>query len=90
MPTTWSSPTSVMPRTPIAVRPIGRTSVSSKRTDLPLRVAISTWLRPVVRAAAISSSSGSRLMAMIPPRRGLENAERSVFFTMPWRVHSST
>ncbi len=61
-----------MPRTPAAVRPIGRTSVSGKRIDLPFLLAISTSWLPLVRIAAISSSSASRLMAMIPPRRGFE------------------
>ena len=58
MPTT-SSPTdpSVMPRTPAAVRPMGRTCLSGKRIDLPRLVArITSWM-PVVRRALITSSS---------------------------------
>ena len=72
MPTTSSPSDRPIPRTPPAVRPMGRTSLSLKRIDLPRTLAISTSWEPSVRMAAISSSSASRLMPMMPPRRGFE------------------
>jgi hypothetical protein len=48
-----------------------------------------SWL-PLVRDAAISSSSSSRWIAMMPPRRGFEKAPSSVFLITPWRVQSTT
>ena len=84
-------PASEMPRTPVAVRPIARTSLSGKRIDLPpLRRDDDLPGRRWVRQAAISSSPSARLMAMIPPRRGFEYARRALVFLMtPLRVQSS-
>ncbi len=79
-----------MPRTPAAVRPIGRTSSSGKRMIMPSLVESSTSRWPSVRRAAITSSPSSSVMAWMPPARGCENAESSVFFTLPCLVAKST
>ncbi|CPM60732.1 Uncharacterised protein [Bordetella pertussis] len=50
--TVWPS-SSIMPRTPRALRPIGRTSFSSKRTALPASENNITSCLPSVRSAPI-------------------------------------
>src|SRR5690606_4975313 len=68
---------------PEAVLPIGRVFSSSKRTNLPEREAISTWLFPVVSFASSSSSSSLIVIALIPFCLGLEYCSSGVFLTTP-------
>ena len=70
---TTSSPRRLMPRTPRADRPIARTSFSSKRTAQPVARAEHDLVLAAGLATPISSSSGSRPMAMMP--LGLRAAE---------------
>ncbi len=86
IPIMQSSPSSIIPRTPRAVRPIARASDSLNRIDLPLRLAIRISMEPSVRRAAIRLSPSSIVSAMMPPWRGFEYAIRSVFFTVPFWV----
>ncbi len=74
-----------MPRTPCALRPIGRTSFSSKRTALPPELNSITSCAPSVSATPISASPSVRSTAMMPDGRGRENSESGVFFTVPDR-----
>ncbi len=53
---------------------------------IPYRVAMKTSPLPSVIWTAITASSCSTPIAMMPPARGLLNAESSVFFTTPLRV----
>jgi len=86
-----SSPSgSRMPRTPAAVRPIGRTSSSRKRIALPPDVQSMTSRVPSVIATPTSLSPGSRPTAMMPADRGRENAESGVFLTVPVAVAMNT
>ena len=73
----------VMPRTPEAVRPIGRVLLSSKRMAFPLLRPRKIWLAPVVSFASSSSSPSRILMAMMPFCRGREYCSKGVFLTMP-------
>ena len=75
-----------MPRTPYALRPIGRTSVSSKRIAMPSQVPMKTCSLPSESSTAITESPSSMPIAMMPLGRGLLNADRSVFLTVPFRV----
>ncbi len=72
IPTTWSSSSMRMPMTPVAVRPMERTSSSLKRMAMPLRVPRKISWAPLVCLTSMSSSPASTLMAMMPPVRGLE------------------
>ena len=54
---------------------------------MPSRVPMKISLLPSVSCTAISASSSSMPMAMMPPARGLLNAVSSVFLTVPLRVH---
>ena len=74
---------SIIPRTPWALRPIGRTSFSSKRTAFPPELNSITSCLPSVSATPISTSPSSRSTAMIPEGRGREYSESDVFFTTP-------
>ncbi len=68
----WSSSSSLMPLTPVAIRPIGRTSVSENRMARPLRFAmIICWL-PSVKRTDITLSSSRIVMAFTPFCLGLE------------------
>src|ERR1700675_3447450 len=69
-----------MPFTPPALRPIGRTSVSRKRIAWPSWLARKIICLPSVSLAPMSSSVPSRLMAMIPVERGLENSVSVDFY----------
>ena len=75
--------------TPAASRPIGRTSVSWKRAILPMAVAMMTSSWPVATSTQASSSSSSRVIAMIPVERTFSNCSSGVFLTMPRRVAST-
>src|SRR5438067_2266554 len=86
---TWSFLSSSIPFTPVAVRPMSRTSFSWKRMLIPWRVASTMSLRPSVTCTSISSSPFSMLMARIPTERGLPNSESRVFFTTPCFVANS-
>ena len=90
MPTTSSPSRSVMPRTPYAVRPIGRTSVSAKRIAMPSRVPMKISPVPSVSCTAITASPSSTPIAMMPPARGLLNAVSAVFLMTPFRVPITT
>ena len=79
-----------MPRTPRALRPIGRTSSSSKRTALPPSENSITSCLPSVSAAPIRKSPASRSTAMMPALRGLLNSSSAVFFTVPSAVAMKT
>src|SRR5690606_27152218 len=69
MPMTRSSAPSVMPRTPVATRPISRTSASWNRIAMPSRVARMTSSSPLVIWTSISSSPSTTLIALIPDAR---------------------
>ena len=90
IPMTRSSPAILIPRTPRAVRPMSRTSPSLKRIDLPFRVPRKMSWFPRVSWTSISSSPSSMEIAMIPPARGLEKAESSVFLIVPFLVTMTT
>ena len=79
-----------MPRTPVAVRPIERTSLSAKRTALPLEANSMTSLSPPVSATPISASLSSRLIAILPRCRRKANSVSGVFLTVPLRVAKNT
>ncbi len=79
-----------MPRTPRAVRPIGRTSFSSKRTALPESENSITSCSPSVSAAPIRKSPSSRSTAMMPALRGLLKSFSGVFLTVPRLVAMNT
>src|SRR6266478_5389428 len=79
-----------MPFTPPALRPIGRTSVSRKRIAWPSWLARKIIFLPSVSLAPMSSSLASRLIAMMPLARGLENSVSADFFTVPLRVARNT
>src|SRR5206468_2328572 len=80
--TFWPS-SRFMPRTPRAVRPIGRTSFSSKRTALPESENSITSCSPSVSAAPIRKSPSSRSTAIMPALRGLLKSLSGVFLTVP-------
>jgi hypothetical protein len=50
---------------------------------MPLRVPMKISLLPSETWTAMTESPSSTSMAMMPPARGLLNAESSVFFTSP-------
>ena len=86
MPTTVSSPTSLMPFTPLLLRPIGRASDCLKRIAMPCAVA-STNSSPGLATTTSTSASPSRsLMAMMPVFIGRLYAASGVFFTSPRAV----
>ncbi|MNN40194.1 hypothetical protein D3C81_1542560 [compost metagenome] len=88
---TTSSPLAIlMPRTPVAVRPIERTLSSAKRTVLPLDANSSTSRSPSVRPTPTSASPSSRLMAILPRARRNANSLNGVFLTVPLRVAKNT
>jgi len=87
--TAWPS-SSIMPRTPRALRPIGRTSPSSKRTALPASENSMTSQLPSVMATPIRKSPSSSAAAMMPALRGLEKSVSGVFFTVPRAVAMKT
>ena len=83
IPTATSPSSKKIPRTPAAVRPIGRTSVSSNQTAFPPLDAIiisDVFLTP------ISSSSSRKERAIKPLVRIWPNADNVVRFTTPERV----
>src|SRR5579859_851019 len=86
---TWSFLSSSMPFTPVAARPMSRTSCSWNRMLMPWPVASTTSFRPSVTCTSISSSPLSMLMARIPAVRGFPNSESTVFLTMPFLVAKS-
>lgn len=79
-----------MPPTPRAVRPIGRTSFSSKRSALPASEKSITLWAPSVRSASISTSPSSRVIADVPPFWTFENSLSGTFFTTPRAVAKKT
>src|SRR5271156_4326058 len=81
--TTKSPLSRSMPFTPPALRPMGRTSVSRNRMAWPSWLARKIICLPSVSFAPINSSLSSRLMAMMPVERGLENSISVDFFTAP-------
>jgi hypothetical protein len=87
--TLWPG-SSIMPRTPRASRPIGRTSSSAKRTALPASENSITSYSPSVMATPIRWSPSSRSTAMMPALRGLAKADSGVFLTVPPIVAMNT
>ena len=79
-----------MPRTPAAVRPIGRTSFSSKRIALPPLEHRMICSVPSVMSTPTRRSPASSSMAMMPAWRGRENASSEVFLTVPCAVAMNT
>ncbi len=79
-----------MPRTPRAVRPMGRTSDSSKRMASPSCVAMKMRFVPSVSITSSSSSPSSTLTALMPFERMLRNSDSSVFLMTPLRVTITT
>ena len=75
-----------MPRTPRALRPMMRTTLSAKRITLPALENSMTSLAPSVIAAAIRVSPSSSLSAIRPLLRGRLNCTSGVFFTVPKAV----
>ena len=70
----------------IVARPIGRTSFSGKRIDMPSAVARKRSLPPSVLFTESSRSPSSRLIAMMPPERGFPYSESAVFLIVPFSV----
>ncbi len=88
---TTSSPLAIlMPRTPVAVRPIERTRSSPKRTVLPLEANSRMSRSPSVRPTPTSASPSSRLIAILPRARRNANSLSGVFLTVPLRVAKNT
>ena len=79
-----------MPRTPRAVRPIGRTFSSRKRIAQPLRVPSRMSDAPSVMRTLTRSSSSAMVSAMMPELRMLANASSDVFLIWPSRVAITT
>ena len=79
-----------IPRTPLAVLPMGRTSLSAKRIALPLLLTSITSLLPSVIAVPTSSSPSSSSMALRPTLRWRAKLSRAVFFTVPLAVAMNT
>src|SRR6266516_838073 len=86
IPITSSFLSSSIPFTPVAVRPMARTSFSWNRMLMPCRVARTMSFEPSVTCTSISSSPFSMLIARMPAERGLSNSESAVFFTTPCLV----
>jgi len=84
---TTSSPSSgLIPMTPRAGRPMGRTWPSSNLTARPFFVARMISLLPSVSLTSTSLSPSSRPRAMRPRELTLAYAASGVFLTMPARV----
>ena len=82
---------SLMPRTPAASRPIGRTSSSWKRIALPpLEHRMISRCAVGDRRRRPADRPSSRSTAMMPLARGRENAVSGVFLTVPWLVAMNT
>src|SRR5438105_15021342 len=67
-PATRASFRSVIPRTPVVSRPIGRTCFSLNRMALPSVVAMISSSDPALSFTQLSSSPSVRLMAIRPAR----------------------
>src|SRR6202046_1879523 len=72
-----------MPFTPPAARPMERTSVSRNSMACPSWLARKIICMPSGSLAPINSSLPSRLMAMMPDGRGLEDSGSPVFLHVP-------
>ena len=57
---------------------------------MPLRVPMKISPVPSVTWTAMTASPSSTPIAMMPPARGLLNADSAVFLTTPWRVPMTT
>ncbi len=79
-----------MPRTPRAVRPITRTSLSLKRIALPMLLNNIISCSPSVRAVPTNSSSSSKSTAIMPLARGREKSFSFTRFTIELRVAINT
>ena len=89
MPTSWSPLPSLMPRTPLVSRPIGRASDSRNRIAMPLAVASTSSSPGWVTTAPMSSSPSRSFTAISPLVRRRRYCSSGVFLTMPLRVASS-
>ena len=92
IPITSSLPSSskVIPRTPVAVRPITRTALSWKRMARPLRLAMIISLLPFVMRTSITLSSSRIVIAFTPFCRGREYCSSNVFLITPFFVQNKT
>ena len=81
---------SLIPRTPVAKRPIARTALSAKRTTRPCEENNMISLEPSVISTPINSSSSRKFKAMIPLERGRLNSVSAIFFTIPPAVAMMT
>ena len=81
---------SLIPRTPVAKRPIARTAFSAKRTTRPCDENNIISLLPSVISTPINSSSSRKFNAMIPFERGRLNSVKAIFFTIPPAVAITT
>ena len=79
-----------MPRTPVAVRPIGRTVSPAKRTALPLLANSMMSRVPSESSAFTSASPSARLIAILPRDRRYAYSGSGVFLTVPLRVAKNT
>ena len=75
-----------MPRTPMAVRPVARTSVSLKQTAMPRCVPMKICSSPAVCRTVISWSPSSSVSARMPLERMFFSAACSMRLTVPLRV----
>src|SRR6266446_1819006 len=85
-PTTWSPCSSVIPFTPKAARPMGRTSFWSNRIAIPCAVPMITSSSPLACITDTSSSSPSMERALSPLGRGRANASSLVRLISPFWV----
>src|SRR6185312_16045402 len=72
------------------VTPMGRTSSSLKRMDLPLEANSMASRLPSVMATPTRASPSFSSTAMMPLVRGREKLSSEVFFTVPSRVAMNT
>ena len=84
---TWSSPSSLMPRTPTESRPAKtRTSVTGKRIALPAAVASRMSSFSLQTCTPISRVPSSSFMAILPLALTLVKSDRRLRRTVPAEV----
>ena len=88
IPTRLSSFPSLIPRTPLVSRPIGRASDSGNRIAIPEAVAKTSSSPGFVITAPTSSSPSFNFTAIRPLVRRRRYCSRGVFFTVPLRAAS--
>ncbi len=75
-----------MPRTPVACRPMRRTSAAAKRMARPSRVSMMTSSVGFTSRTSTRLSPSSMFSARMPLRFTFLKSPSSVFFTVPSRV----